>query len=109
MHNKTMNSMKEHPVLYIFTGIIGAVLTTWVSMSSASVNYVNDEVKKVKEYIDLGSTATKKQMETQNTALKNQMIEQNNAIKTQVNDIKESVKKTEDRVYQIWLQIKQKT
>lgn len=85
MDNKLMNEVSKHPLLYMFVAIISTALATWMTSSYATMAYVDKEVNKVTEYVD----------------------KKHGAVKTEIKEIKGSVIRTENRVYQIWLHVKQ--
>lgn len=85
MHNKFMDQITKHPVLYIFVAIISTAMATWMTSSFATMAYVDKEVGKVTQYVD----------------------KRHSDVKMEMREIKSSVKTTEGRVYQIWLHVKQ--
>lgn len=85
MQDKMVKEITKHPILYIFVAIISTAMATWMTSSFATMAYVDKEVAKVTGYVDKRHTA----------------------VKTEIKEIKGSVIRTENRVYQIWLHVKQ--
>lgn len=85
MQDKMVKEIAKHPILYIFVAIISTAMATWMTSSFATMAYVDKEVSKVTDYVDKRHTA----------------------VKTEIKEIKGSVIRTENRVYQIWLHVKQ--
>jgi len=84
MPNKMKEEISKHPLLYVFVAILSTATATWMTSSFASMAYVDKEVAKVTGYVD----------------------KRHGAVKNEMKEIKDSVKMTEARVYQIWLHMK---
>lgn len=84
MPDKMKEEISKHPILYVFVAIISTAMATWMTSSFATMAYVDKEVAKVTGYVD----------------------KRHGAVKTEMKEIKDSVKTTESRVYQIWLHMK---
>ncbi len=87
MQDKMVKEISKHPILYVFVAIISSAMATWMTSFFATMAYVDKEVQNMTRYVD----------------------KRDGSIREEIKEIKGSVTRTENRVYQIWLHMKPKT